>query len=59
MEQKTKCILSLNVARRLIDAGLKVVGIEHSKKTPGNLAFLFEDTDELNSLLASYQRPRR
>lgn len=38
----TKPILSLRVARALIDAGHVVVGIEHSRAVPGKLAFIFE-----------------
>jgi hypothetical protein len=47
-----KCILSLRVARQLLAQGFRLIDVEPSRKLPGRLVFIFEDTAELNAALA-------
>ena len=44
---RTKCILSLRVARRLLAKGHKLIDIEPSRKFKGQLVFVFEDNETL------------
>ncbi|MCU5635353.1 MULTISPECIES: hypothetical protein [Bacillus cereus group] len=48
---KTKCILSLRLARKLLANGLQLIDIEQSKKIPGTLVFVFEHTEALEEEL--------
>ena len=51
-DKKMKCILSFRVARFLLSRGFKIVDISTSSKIPGNLVFVFEQSEELNKALA-------
>ncbi|MCE7792634.1 DUF5659 domain-containing protein [Salipaludibacillus sp. CUR1] len=50
-ERTSKCILSLQVARKLMAAGFQCIDIDMSKKKKGNLVFVFEDSPELEQEL--------
>ncbi|MEH7028676.1 hypothetical protein [Bacillus wiedmannii] len=49
---KTKCILSLRLARKLLANGFQLIDIEQSKKIPGTLVFVFEHTEALENELS-------
>ncbi len=51
LSMKTKCILSLRLARKLLANGLQLIDIEQSKKIPGTLVFVFEHTEALEEEL--------
>jgi Domain of unknown function (DUF5659) len=51
-----KCILSFRVAKHLLAQGFKIVDIETSHKIPGNIVFIFKDSEELRAELVKFSR---
>lgn len=51
-----KCILSFRVARHLLAQGFKIVDLDTSHKIPGNIVFIFEDSEPLRAELAKFDR---
>ena len=49
---KIKCILSLRLARKLLNNGFRIMDIEQSKKISGTLVFVFEHTEALEEELS-------
>ena len=56
---KTKAILSLPLAQRLMERGHKVIHIEPSKRRHGMLAFIFENSEELDEEITKYSGGKR
>lgn len=56
MTTNYKCILSLRIARHLLENGFRIIDIEPSRKIDGNLVFIFEDTSELRKELAQLRQ---
>jgi hypothetical protein len=52
LSMKTKCILSLRLARKLLANGFQLIDIEQSKKIPGTLVFVFKHTEALEEELS-------
>jgi len=59
MTEKYKCVLSLKVAKELISKGFHVVDVEPSRRYSGKVVFIFENTLELSSELAKFNRSIR
>lgn len=51
-----KCVLSLRVARELIEQGFRVVDIGTSHKRKGYVVVKFDNTHELNKALDEIRR---
>ncbi|MBS4193483.1 DUF5659 domain-containing protein [Lederbergia citri] len=51
-----KCILSYRVAKHLLSKGFKIVDIDTSRKIPGNIVFVFEQSEALNYELEKITR---
>ena len=56
IQPKTKAILSLPLAQRLIDRGHMLIRFEPSKRRPGKLAFIFENSEELDEEITEYSK---
>lgn len=55
-KNETKAILSLPLAQRLMERGHSLVRIEPSKRRRGMLAFIFENSEELDEEITKYSR---
>lgn len=55
-QTETKAILSLPLAQRLIDRGHMLIRFEPSKRRPGKLAFIFENSEELDNEITKYSK---
>ena len=53
---KTKCILSLNVARFLINNQCKLLDVDTSSKRDGCLVFIFVEDDHFSKTLSKYKK---
>lgn len=51
-----KCILSYRVAKHLLSRGFRIVDIDTSRKIPGNIVFVFEQSNALERELAKIRR---
>ncbi|MGN7409856.1 DUF5659 domain-containing protein [Sporosarcina sp. SAFN-010] len=47
-----KCILSFRVAKYLLAQGCKLIDIDTSHKVPGNVVFIFEQSQQLSKALS-------
>lgn len=57
MEQSKQFIVfSRQMARKLRKAGFEQIGIARNKKRPEHAVYLFDDTSELRSAIASLSR---
>lgn len=53
-----KAILSLRVAQALMEKGYNLIRLENSRKHYGKLAFIFENSEELEQEMAEFTRDR-
>lgn len=54
VKQKTKAILSLPLAQRLLMQGFDLIHIEPSHRRRGKLAFVFQYSKELDQEITKY-----
>lgn len=54
VKQKTKAILSLPLAQRLMSKGFNLIHIEPSHRRPGKIAFVFQYSKELDEEITKY-----
>lgn len=55
----TKCILSLRIARALLNGGCQLVDVDTSSKRAGNIVFIFKRDKQFDRKLAELSNKER